>query len=177
MVTEKVVEVAPCGITTLVGTVAAFVFELESDTDAPPAPAAAERLTVPMPVCPLVRAVGLTETPVSVAAGLTFTVKVLLTPESEAVIVAELLMLTLPAVTVKTVDAEPWGTMMLAGTVTAGLELDNVTIAPPTAAIEVRVTVPVADCPELRVAGATEILFNAAAGALTITPAVLLIPE
>jgi hypothetical protein len=47
-VTVKVTEVAPEGTVTLAGTVAAAVFELESDTTAPPAGAAEVRLTVPV---------------------------------------------------------------------------------------------------------------------------------
>ena len=48
VVTGNEAEVAPCGIVTLEGTLAALL-ELQSDTIAPPLPAGAVRLTVPMP--------------------------------------------------------------------------------------------------------------------------------
>jgi hypothetical protein len=44
-----VVEVEPWGTVTLAGTLAAAVLELESATVTPPVPAAAVRLTVPVP--------------------------------------------------------------------------------------------------------------------------------
>ena len=46
--TLKVAEVAPFLIVILDGTLAAAVLELESETSAPPDPAAAVRLTVPV---------------------------------------------------------------------------------------------------------------------------------
>ena len=49
-VTVNVTDVDPAGTVTLAGTLAAVVLELESVTTAPPVPAAAERLTVPVPV-------------------------------------------------------------------------------------------------------------------------------
>ncbi len=48
--TVNIVEVDPCGIVTLEGMLAAAVLELLSDTMAPPLPAAAVRVTVPVPV-------------------------------------------------------------------------------------------------------------------------------
>jgi hypothetical protein len=73
VVTENVAEVEPCGIVTEAGTVA-LEFELESDTTAPPDPAAAVRLTVPVPDWPPTIVTGLTETPLSAAGGTGFTV-------------------------------------------------------------------------------------------------------
>jgi hypothetical protein len=78
--------VEPCGTVTIEGTLAAVVLELESDTSTPPVPAAAVRLTVPVPDWPLTTVLGLTETLLSVigdatAGGLTVTPNVLLTPE------------------------------------------------------------------------------------------------
>ena len=68
-VTVKVAEVDPAATVTLVGTVAAEVFELESDTTTPPVPAAAVSVTVPVPVWPLAIVLGLTETLLSAAGG------------------------------------------------------------------------------------------------------------
>ena len=81
-VTVKVADVAPCGIDTLDRTLAAVVFELESETVTPPEPAASVRLTVPVPVCPLIIVLGLTEMPLRArVAGLTVKPKVAFTPE------------------------------------------------------------------------------------------------
>ena len=80
VVTENVAEVEPCGIITEAGTVA-LEFELESDTTAPPDPAAAVRLTVPVPDWPPTIVAGLTETLLSAAGGgLAVRPKVSLTP-------------------------------------------------------------------------------------------------
>jgi hypothetical protein len=49
VVTVNVVEVEPWGTVTFAGTLAAAVLELESATVTPPVPAAAVRLTVPVP--------------------------------------------------------------------------------------------------------------------------------
>jgi hypothetical protein len=78
----NVAEVEPCATVTLEGTLAAAVLELESETVTPPKPAATDRVTVPVPVWPLVIVLGLTETPLKAAAGgLMVTPEVLLTPE------------------------------------------------------------------------------------------------
>jgi hypothetical protein len=61
-VTAKVTEVAPCGTVTVAGTLAAEIFELATDTTAPPDGAAAVRVTVPVPDCPLTMVLGETET-------------------------------------------------------------------------------------------------------------------
>jgi hypothetical protein len=80
VVTETVAEVEPCGIITEAGTVA-LEFELESDISAPPDPAAAVRLTVPVPDWPPTIVAGLTETLLSAAGGgLAVRPKVSLTP-------------------------------------------------------------------------------------------------
>ena len=77
VVTGNVAEVEPCGIVTEAGTVA-LEFELESDKTAPPDPAAAVRLTVPVPDWPPTIVAGLTETLLS-ATGFTVSAAVLLT--------------------------------------------------------------------------------------------------
>ena len=68
-VTVNVAEVDPCGMVTVAGTLAAVEFELESDTVTPPLPAAAVRLTVPVPDWPLTIVLGLTDMLLSAAAG------------------------------------------------------------------------------------------------------------
>ena len=80
VVTVNVTEVAPCGTVTEAGTLAAEVFELESDTTAPPEGAASVRVTVPVPDWPLTIVLGLTERLWSAAAtGFTVIPAVLLT--------------------------------------------------------------------------------------------------
>jgi hypothetical protein len=82
VVTGNVAEVEPCEMVTEAGTLAAVEFELESDTTAPPEPAAAERLTVPVLDCPLTTVLGLTETPLSTGdTGLTVMPNVAMTLE------------------------------------------------------------------------------------------------
>jgi hypothetical protein len=108
VVTVKVAEVVPCGTVTEAGTLAAEVFELESDTTAPPEGAAAVRVTVPVPDWPLTIVPGLTERLLSAAAGgLTVSPNVAVTPEYEAVSVTEVELVTVPVVTVKVADVEP----------------------------------------------------------------------
>ena len=68
-VTVKVAEVAPAATDTLDGTVAAEVFELDSDTVTPPVPAAEVSVTVPVPVWPLAIELGLTDTLLKAAGG------------------------------------------------------------------------------------------------------------
>jgi len=81
-VTENVEEVDPCGTVTEAGTEAAVVFELETETTAPPEPAGAVIVIVPTPAWPLTMVLGLTETLLSAAAGgLIVIAKLLLTPE------------------------------------------------------------------------------------------------
>jgi hypothetical protein len=81
VVTENVAEVEPCGTVTETGTLAAAVFELESDTTAPPEPAAEARLTVPVPDCPLTMVLGVTVTLLRTGGGgLTVRPKVSLAP-------------------------------------------------------------------------------------------------
>ena len=146
VVTVNGAEVEPCGMVTVEGTLAAAVLELESDTAAPPLPAGAVSVTVPVPVWPLTIALGLTDTLLkAAAAGLMVTPNVL-TPEYDAVSVAEVEDLTVPVVTVNVVEVEPWGTVTLAGTLAAAaLELASATVTPPVPAAAVRLTVPVPD--------------------------------
>jgi hypothetical protein len=82
VLTENVAEVEPAGTVTEDGTLAAVVLELESDTETPPLPAAAVKLTVPVPDWPLTIVLGLTEILLSAGGtGLTVTPNVTLVPE------------------------------------------------------------------------------------------------
>jgi len=81
VVTENVADVEACATVIDAGTLAAVEFELESDTTAPPEPAAEVRLMVPVPDWLLTIVIGLTEMPLRAGGG-GFTVrpKVSLTP-------------------------------------------------------------------------------------------------
>lgn len=81
-VIENVAEFAPCGTETDEKTLAAAPFELESDTTAPPLPAADVRVTVPVAVWPLTIVFELRDIPLRAGAG-GFTVRpdVRLAPE------------------------------------------------------------------------------------------------
>jgi hypothetical protein len=100
--------------------------------------------------------------------GLIVTPNVVLTPEYEAVKVAPIEELTVPAVTVNVAEVEPAGTVTLEGTLAAvELELASETTTPPVRAAAVRVTVPVPVWPLTIVLGLTEALLNAADIGLT----------
>jgi hypothetical protein len=82
VVTEKFAEVEPCETVTDAGTPAAVEFELERVTTAPPDPAAAVRVTVPVPDWPLTIVPGDTETALRPGGGgLTVRPNVSLAPE------------------------------------------------------------------------------------------------
>jgi hypothetical protein len=181
-VTLNVAEVEPCGITTLAGTLASMVLELESATVTPPVPAAAVRVTVPVPDCPLTRTAGFTAMPLrapdAAGGGLIVTPKIVLTPALDAVKVTAFEEVTVPAVTVNVAEVEPAGTVTLAGTPAAvALELESVTTMPPVPAAVVRLTVPVPVWPLTIVLGLTDTLLSAAAGGVMVTPKVLFTPE
>ena len=140
--------VAPSAMVTVAGTLASFEYELDSAITTPPAGAGAVNVTVPVAVCPLRMVLGLTATPLRAAApgGLTVTLAVLLASEYEAVSVAGVAALTVPAVTVNVAEVAPGATVTLGGTLAAeGLELKSDTTTPPDGAAAVNVTVPVAD--------------------------------
>jgi hypothetical protein len=82
VVTLKVADAEPCGTVTDAGAPAMEALELEIDMVAPPVPAAAVRLTVPVPDCPLVMEAGFTEMLLRAPGrGLTVTPEVALTPK------------------------------------------------------------------------------------------------
>ena len=125
---------------------------------------------------------GLTETLLRAGgAGVTVTPNTTVAPgyaAVEAVRLARVELVTLPAVTVNVVEVEPWGTVTLEGTVAAVvLELESDTTTPPVPAADVRLTVPVPDLPLTIVLGLTEILLKAGDGGLTVTPKVAFTPE
>jgi hypothetical protein len=84
VVIANVAEFEPCGTVTVAGTLIAELFELESisETAAPPEPAAAVRVTVPVPDWPPMIVLGLTETLLRAPGnGSTVTPNVAFTPE------------------------------------------------------------------------------------------------
>jgi hypothetical protein len=157
----NVAEVAPCGTVTLAGTLAtelelkcgtcaptegaaAPAFELESDTTAPPEGAAAVSLTMPVPDCPLIMALGLTVTLLSATGGgLMVTPNVSFIPERDAVKVTAVGLVTVAAPTVNVVEVAPCATVTLHGKAPEGDEL-RVTVVPPLGAAEVNATLHVA---------------------------------
>lgn len=175
----KVAEVAPAGTVTLAGTEAAAAFELESRTMAPPAGAAAVRLTVPVPFCPLPIVLGLAAILLREAgAGVMLTKNAGALAEYVAVRVTGVDAFTVPAFTAKVPEVAPWGMVTLEGTLAAALlELESDTATPPAGAAAVSVTVAAPDCPLMIVLGLTEKLLIAIGGGLTVTPIDLLTPE
>ena len=86
--------------------------------------------------------------------------------------------MTVPAVTVNVAEVAPCATVTLDGTPAAlAFELDKETTAPPDAAADVNVTVPVPVCPLTIVLGLTVTPLKAAGGGLIVTPVVRLRPE
>jgi len=106
------------------------------------------------------------------------TPKVTLAPEYEAVKVAAVGELTLPAVIMNEAELEPDGMVTVEGTLAAvALELESDTETPLVPAAEVRLTVPVPVCPLAMVLGLTEILLRAGGAGLTVMPKVVFTPE
>src|SRR2546428_402349 len=117
--TGKVELVAPAGMVTLEGTVAADVLLLESATAAPPAGAGPYSITVPVEDSrPPVTLVGISVSEERIG-GSTVSEAVRLTPPSEAEIVTGVDAGTGLVLTVKVAVVPPAGTVTLAGTVAA----------------------------------------------------------
>jgi len=135
------------------------VFELASETAAPPVAAAAVSVTVPVDEAPPVTVLGLTATDeragVTDPGGLTVRLAVRVAPR-DAVIVTGVEAVTDDVVTVKVVRDEPTGTTTLAGTeATAGLLLESWTTAQHAETVPVSVTVPVELLPPVTLVGAS----------------------
>jgi len=153
--TAKLADVAPAATVALAGTVADALL-LASVTSAPPAGAAADRVTVPVELPPPTTEAGLTETDVSVAgAGVTVRVAELVAPPPEAEIWVVPWDATFAAVTMKAAVVAPARTVTLAGVVAAEVRLlARLTRNPPTGAMPFSWTVPVDWAPPWTLTGA-----------------------
>ena len=163
VVTVNVALVAPAGTVTLPlsGTLATAVLLLDSVTTAPPAGAAALRVTVATDELPPTTLVGFRAKPEIVRGGgapggETVSSAVFDTPPKEAVIVTELDSVTAVVVTVELAEVDPAATVTLAGAVAAVLLLVSVTTTPPVGAAAVKATVPLEEVPPTTLAGLTD---------------------
>ncbi len=140
-VTVNVAVVAPCATVTLAGIVSP-AGELDKLTVAPPDPAGLLSVTVPVAEPPLAIELGATaRLDKAATGGFTITPNVSFTPRYEAVSVAEVTAVTVPAVTAKVVELDPWPIETCDGTCAAPLEDDIAMTAPPLPAAEVSETV------------------------------------
>ena len=137
------------------GTVALALL-LDRATLAPPAGAAALRVTVQLDVPALVKDVGVQLTPPTTTCACTVTAAVRLTPLAVAVTVAFWAVAGVPPVAVKPALVAPAATVTDPATVKAALLLESVTICPPAAAALLSVTVQVDAAPAASVAGLQE---------------------
>ena len=153
LVTVKIAVVAPPATDTGVVTVAAAMLPLDRATPIPPEGAGPFRVTVPVELSdPPVTDVGLRDTD-DTAGGLTVSVAVCV-PLSVAEIVTGVVVPTAPEIRREVVEDDPGGTATLAGTVTAGLPLESVTVVPPSGAGPFSTsTVPVDEVPPVTVVG------------------------
>jgi len=148
--TMNVAVVAPDGIETVAGTVAAAVLLLDNETVRPPGGAGAARVTVAVAVCPLLMVVGVIARADS--QGETVTAAVWLTLFAVAVMVEAAVAVGPAGVMVNVAVVVPWGTVTDAETVAADvLLLVKVTGYPPTPAADEIVTMPVAIVPSVAV--------------------------
>ena len=146
--------VAPAGTVTVAGTVARVgLFETRL-TLVPPVAAGA--FSVSVAIAPLVdppaTAIGFTVIPVTFRMT-TWVIAVADAPLAAAITVTPVSEVTAPAVAAKVVESVPAGTVTVAGTVSAGLELLSETTVPAAGAVVESVTVPVAEVPDPIVAG------------------------
>lgn len=132
---------------TVAGTVAAAVFELESETTRPPAGGPTERKMVPVAPLPPSTVAGDTNRdagPTGGGGGVTVKVALRVAPPKAPLMVADVDVVTDTVLTVKVPLVAPAAMVTLAGTLAvAGLLLESVTTAPPAGAAAVKVAVPV----------------------------------
>ena len=145
VVIVKVAEVAPAATVTEAGTVPAVVGVDARAITAPPVGAALVRLTVPVTAKLPVTAATLVVIPdIAAGGGVTVTVAVPVEELVVAVMVAAVLAVTEPAVTVNVAVFVPAATVTETGTLATPTLLDErLTTLPPVGALVERVTVPV----------------------------------
>jgi hypothetical protein len=146
---------------TVAGTVAAAVFELESETTRPPAGAPTESHTVPVALAPPWTDCG-TETdagPMGAAGGVTVSVALRLAPPKLPVMVSEVCAVTDDVATVNVLLVAPAAMVIVPGTVAVfGLLLASVTTAPPDGAAPVSIAVPCTVLPPTTLVGLSVIV-------------------
>lgn len=132
-VAVKLPVVAPAATVTEAGTVNRALL-LESGTLTPPAGAAPDKVTVQVEVSALPRLDLLQPSELSTMGAVSDNVVVFVTLLYVAVMVADPLLLIVPAVAVNVAVVAPAFTVTDAGTVSSPLLLDNATVAPPAGA-------------------------------------------
>ena len=174
VVSVKLALVAPAATVTLAGTLTAAEAS-ESETSTPPLGAAALKVTVPVEELPPTTLVGLSDSVerVGVVAAAGFTVKTPETaplPEADAEMVARLVAVTVPVVTVKLALLAPAGTVTLDGTAAAAELSVSDTTTPPEGAAALKLTVAVEELPPTTLVGLSLSAESVTAGA---TPGVM----
>jgi len=169
VLTVKVAELELAGTVTDAGRVALPLPE-ESDTVAPPGPAAPFKVTVPVEEVPPVTEVGDRLTPLSVAEVIV-SVAVSVVLPNVAEIVAVTALDTALVLVVKVAEELPAATVTEEGTIALEEFDDRLTIVPPVGAFPLSVTVPVAETPPKTVVGDTD--SELSDGALTVSEAVI----
>ena len=152
VLTLKVPIVAPPGMLTFGGTVAALELSLIKVTVKPAAGAGLFRVTVPNEVVPAVTGLGLSVSD-AMMAGLTVNVPLVLLAPSVAVTVTMVCVATPTVVAVNVCDVIPAPNVTEAGTVTEGSPLLKETVIPPAGAGEASVTVPMELVPPVTAEG------------------------
>ena len=97
-------------------------------------------------------------------------------PEYEAEMVTCVEALTIAPVMAKVADVEPCGTVTDAGIVTAEVDFERLTVAPPVGATALSCTIPTADWPPEIAVFENPMLERATSG-FTVRPAVTVAPE
>jgi hypothetical protein len=147
-------------IVTDAGTVAAAVFELESETTKPSGGGPCERKMVPVEPFPPTTVDGETPSDVGVgggSGGLTVSIALRVAPPKVPVMLPDVDAVTDTVLTVKFPLVAPAAMVTLPGTVAAlGMLLDSVTTAPPEGAAVVNVAVPVDALPPTTLFGFTD---------------------